>query len=383
MLPGNTELLESYLGVRRLEEHTKRGYYTAVVNWDLHSGVELAGAAGCDVERWYRNAVAAGNISSTIFTYAASRLKPLHVYALMRGGAKKRDAVADVGDIWDIVPFRDLSRESERRMAERDRDMVITREELMALLDGTHPRAQCYIALTVELANRKAETMSIRIKDIKFGDRYSTASVLGKTGERPLPIVYSLPYLKTWLAMHPDRRPEQYLFVSDFHGEVRRLSESTMGTTIRAICIRKKMRHIKPHMLRHTQLTHLAEAGLGEFQMKKFAGWTMNSKMPARYIHMSGRSHIPAVLVAQGIEVEKRDRPRPILDQGQCPRCGASIGAGLITCAECQYVLDPTFKGDKVSKIVEQPTNLADRIAAMEEVLSKLGRLEELKARLV
>lgn len=379
MRSSNEELLDSYLGVRRFSENTRRGYHTALVNWDLHSGVELTDATAEDVERWYRNATAAGNIGSTIFTYAASRLKPLHTYALRRSGVKKREAIAQIGDIWDVVPFKDLAREAEKRMAEKDRDMVITREELHALLEGAHPRAQCYIAMTIELADRKGETLSIRLKDIKFGERYTTVTVLGKTGERPMPIVYSLPYLKTWLAMHPDRRPEQYLFVSDFHGEVRRLGESTMGTTLRAICKRKKLRHIKPHMLRHTQLSVFAEGGMGEFQMKKAAGWTMNSKMPARYIHMSGRNHIPAVLEAQGIEVEKVQKPRPLLDQGLCPRCGAPVGAGLLECSSCHYVLDPSLRsGDEPIS----PLNLVDEVAAMRKILEKLGLAEELKAKL-
>ena len=83
-------------------------------------------------------------------------------------------------------------------------------------------------------------------------------------------------------------------------------------------------------MLRHTKLTELAEMGLGEFQMKQFAGWTANSKMPQRYIHMSGRSHIPAVLLLQGIEVEKQDKKPPIPESGRCPKCNSPGGPRLM-----------------------------------------------------
>jgi hypothetical protein len=54
-------------------------------------------------------------------------------------------------------------------------------------------------------------------------------------------------------------------------------------------------------MIRHTKLTELARAGVGEYVLKRFAGWTPNSKMAAKYIHLSGQDHIPAILRLEGV----------------------------------------------------------------------------------
>ena len=65
---------------------------------------------------------------------------------------------------------------------------------------------------------------------------------------------------------------------------------------------RAGIRHIYPHMLRHSRLTELAKSGLGEYQLKSFAGWTLDRRMAARYIHLAGRDHVSAVLSPEAVE---------------------------------------------------------------------------------
>ena len=56
---------------------------------------------------------------------------------------------------------------------------------------------------------RPHEIIKLRIKDVVFkmaGDRqYAEILVNGKTGQRHIPLINSIPYLKDWLDDHPQR----------------------------------------------------------------------------------------------------------------------------------------------------------------------------------
>jgi hypothetical protein len=81
-------------------------------------------------------------------------------------------------------------------------------------------RDRCYHAVSRDLSCRPAEILNLRIKDIVFktaGSSYQYAEVLvnGKTGTRHLPLIYSIPYVKDWLDVHPQHgNPNAYLIPS-------------------------------------------------------------------------------------------------------------------------------------------------------------------------
>ncbi len=45
--------------------------------------------------------------------------------------------------------------------------------------------------------------------------------------------------------------------------------------------------NIYPHIFRHSRVTHFANAGLGDDQMKRWFGWSPRSNMPSHYIRYS------------------------------------------------------------------------------------------------
>jgi integrase len=67
---------------------------------------------------------------------------------------------------------------------------------------------------------RPHEVLNLKIKDIIFkriGDKqYAECLVNGKTGTRHLPVIDSLPYVKEWLNVHPQRNnPNRYLLCTN------------------------------------------------------------------------------------------------------------------------------------------------------------------------
>ncbi len=85
--------------------------------------------------------------------------------------------------------------------------------------------------------------------------------MLGKTGERTLSLVFSVPYLRAWLQVHPDRSLDQWLFAYEVRGRIVKPSANDIINTQRRICKRARLRNIHPHMLRHSGLTEYARWG--------------------------------------------------------------------------------------------------------------------------
>lgn len=312
MFQKNEELLVRYLSARRLSKCTKNSYMTAVRSFTNLVGAPLVKAGREEFEEWFRQADALGLAASSIVLYT-SRLRKILVYALMCMNLSKTEAKAKVMLALEGVPLQDLHRET--KIKERWLDKLLTLSELGSLMrEAVHPRARALLPVLYETACRKGEILGARIRDVSIGGDFSTIRVFGKTGQRTLPLVRSVPRLENWLEAHPDPRPRSPLFATVVNGKVRRMDDRTPNKLMAEIGDRVGMRHISPHMLRHSRLTELAAAGVGEFVLKSFAGWTQNSDMAARYIHFSGRTHIPTILRLEGIEVARASEPMSVSD---------------------------------------------------------------------
>jgi len=309
MFQKNEELLVRYLSARRLSQGTKASYGTAVRSFTTLVGAPLIRAGREEFEEWYRLADASGLAASTIVLYT-SRLRKILVYALTHLSSSKAEAKAKVMIALEGVPLQDLHREV--KLMERWLDKLLTPGELEAIMrEAVHPRARALLPVLYETACRKGEILGSRIRDVSIGSQFSTIKVFGKTGQRTLPLVRSVPALEAWIDVHPDPCPRSPLFATVVNGEVRRMNDRTPNKLMAELGERVGLRHISPHMLRHTRLTELAAAGVGEFVLKSFAGWTQNSDMAARYVHFSGRTHIPAILRLEGIDMNPSGREGP------------------------------------------------------------------------
>ena len=303
VLAGNEELLERYLAGRVLSPKTRRNYETALRSFAALARVPLEDASGADLAAWYAQVRIRARAASTIALYALLLGKLLE-HALGERGLARDEARVRARKIMEGVPAADLHREAARASAPRD--MLVTPAERAALLDAAPaPWPRVLIEVLIESACRKGELLSLRVRDVTRRPRYTEMRVHGKTGERTIPLVRSAPILDRWLEVHPDPRLSAPLFTAVSEGEALKINAGTPNDVLRDLCARAGLRHIHPHMFRHTRLTELAMAGIGEYQLKSFAGWTRNSGMAARYIHLSGRAHIEAILRADGVTLEE------------------------------------------------------------------------------
>jgi integrase/recombinase XerD len=225
-------------------------------------------------------------------------------------------------------------------------------------------RDRCYHTVARDLSARPHEILGLKIKSIIFKrtDRYEYAEVLvnGKTGSRSIPLIQSIPYVKEWLSEHPSRNnPNSYLFVG--------LSKRSMGKPLtvgglyqmysyykkkffpKLLCDpnvtsedKEKIRALLikpffPYIRRHSALTEKSKQ-LHLPTLTQHAGWSMNSKMPQKYIHYFGNESTESLLEAYGI-ITKNNIPITFLNPKICSQCGESNTQDARFCNKCKMVL--------------------------------------------
>lgn len=242
---------------------------------------------------------------------------------------------------------------------------LLTQEEVMALVKAAdNPRDKAFVLVLFESGCRIGEMMGIRIKHVGFDQYGIKLLVHGKTGARRVRVIMGCDYLRIWMENHPKRMdPEAYLWVNlstAFRGE--QLSYQVTRMRLREIAkkagVKKKVNF---HNFRHARATYLASK-LTESQLCEVFGWTLSSRMPATYVHLSGRNVDDALLKMYGLK-EKNDE-----DSILCPRCRTRNDTISRYCGKCglPFGLDFALNGE------------AERID-YDDLMSKLMRIPDVQ----
>lgn len=271
------------------------------------------------------------------------------------------------------------------------RKEVLSPEEIRRIVDACeNQRDRALIFMGYESGARAGELLSLRIRDVE-PDRYGAIVIVkGKTGERRIRLVQSVPDLQLWLNIHPLRQdrnaplwPSRWIktrpiTTMHFHRLlVRYAREASLS------------KHVHPHLLRHSRATHLANV-LTEAQMREFFGWTKRSEMPEVYVHLSGRDVDRTLLRHYGIVVEEEVSPLEALKPIHCPRCGFENPSSFGYCGRCSMLLrvKPSVEKSEYHKgadeavamfireVLQQDPELAKRIlerSGIASMLSKVG----------
>jgi integrase/recombinase XerD len=185
---------------------------------------------------------------------------------------------------------------------------------------------------------RPSEILGLRIKDVVFkmaNDRqYAEVLVNGKTGSRTVPLINSIPYVKDWIDVHPQRtNPNAYLIFGKGKSYGRKLTSDAMNSIYTgfknkffpkllqdpSVSPEDKVR-IKdllkkpwnPYIRRHSALTEKSQI-LKENVLRQYAGWSMGSNMHLKYIHYFGNESNESIIEAYGLKPksEEIDKMKP------------------------------------------------------------------------
>lgn len=237
---------------------------------------------------------------------------------------------------------------------------VLSKQQVLAMMECTdNLRDRAIIHVLYESGCRASELLGMTMKDVSFDQYGAVVRVNGKTGDRRVRLIQSIPDLRLYLDMHPNRgNSEGAIWVNN-----RRPYEVLKRISLEALIYRIAERAglpngISPHSFRHARATHLA-SDLTEAQMKVLFGWTGDSDMPARYVHLSGKDVDSALLRINGIVQQETPATASPIAPKPCPRCQTQNSPAAKFCMTCSSPLDT-----KTVLEIEQRTTKAEEITA-------------------
>jgi integrase len=273
----------------------------------------------------------------------------------------------------------DLSCLKKARIIEKElkKSDLLTKEEIHKQLKAfKRPIEKAVFMLILETKARKTEIITLKVGDIEINQQYGIVYIgESKTAQRNIPIIESIPFLTRYLEDHPKKDDNNAaLFGHMWRGEWKRYDKNWVNEIFHRRNILDK--NLYPHLLRHTGLTQMSKH-LSEFQLKKLAGWTMNSKQAARYVHLGKADLENKMLSLYGLkELEKDDKVENIKII-ECPRCNYQNSELDTYCSRCgsvlhiKTVLEHKEKAKELEKDVSQLNleNYIDKI--LEQKLSE------------
>jgi integrase len=211
-----------------------------------------------------------------------------------------------------------------------------------------HPRDAAIVSLLYEIGVEANEMLALKVGSIMFDLYGARVSLEGTGGKRVLRIVDSIGYVQNWINFHPDKenleaplwaiRPSKLK-----NAKSQKLRAMSYSNLMRILYRLKRMTGIEKPVscvaLRHACLTKMAKV-LPEQLLKRFAGWTPDSKMASVYVHLDDKDVGDALLKAHGREaIEIATFGASILTPKKCPRCQTEIMPTWAYCPKCSLTL--------------------------------------------
>ena len=284
-------------------------------------------------------------------------------------------------------------------------DMWVAEDNLLFLKYCPNPRDRCYHAMEVDIGARPHELLNLRIKDVEFkedgGYRYARVVLNGKTGERVVPLIDSIPYVTQWISNHPQGGNREAILLPNIQ----------TGKAIKVDTILKAYNNYKlyfagllssedvpeedkekirdllkkrwnPYVHRHSAITEKSGIISSDQKLRQFAGWTPRSNMHYKYVHFSGGESMKDLLKAKGIL--KDDKVTNILQPKTCPNCREPNKPDAQFCFKCNFVIsfeayhkgmeEREKKDQEIYGLKEQVNEMGN---IMNEIVPSIGKLKK------
>lgn len=217
---------------------------------------------------------------------------------------------------------------------------IVTWDEVEAMIDvARNPRDAAMVALMMDAGPRGGEFYDLRKKDLTDAEHGLQVWVDGKTGQRSVTLIPSVPQVRRWLSDHPGET-DDYLWSGLTSSE--RISRQRVYQILRKLAERADVtKDVTPTAFRKANATWLAKTGANAALIERRQGRTTGSKAVARYIAEFGeQTEQSAYAQLHGRDVEHNDPERR--DVVYCPRCEKENPPTEDLCMWCGQGLDPT-----------------------------------------
>ena len=245
-------------------------------------------------------------------------------------------------------------------------NLLIQEDVKLLLAHAKYIRDRALIAVLWESGARIGEIGGMGIKDVQFDEVGCRLTLDGKTGMRRIRIINAAPILLEWLNKHPKNNdPSCPVFINLADNYCQRMSHRGIMKTLKVIGKKAGLtKPVNPHHFRHSRATYMSQF-LTESQLKEYFGWVQESKMAARYVHLSGKQVEDAILRMHGLA--KEDRKEDILKNTVCPRCKQTNTVNNSHCLKCWLPLTEKAAFDSEERKQKEETG----IIALMKLLSR------------
>ena len=219
-------------------------------------------------------------------------------------------------------------------------DMLDWNEDVVPMIEETHnTRDAALIAVAWDSGARAFELLGTTVGDVSDHAQGLTIRVDGKTGERSITLMPSVPHLNRWLADHPARKDDEAPLWSklktpeeptyQMHRKILRDAAERAGIS-KPVTFRN---------FRKSSAAYLASRGMNQAHIEQHHGWKHGSNVASRYIRVFSEDADKQLAAVHGADVEVEE-PDPIAPV-DCPRCGKENPRDEAACVFCGQALEP------------------------------------------
>lgn len=269
-------------------------------------------------------------------------------------------------------------------------EMLDWENDVIPMIEETrNPRDAALIAVAWDSGARGGEITDLTVGDVTDSRHGLKITVDGKTGQRSVLLVPSVPHLNRWLAEHP--APD------DSNAPL--WSKLTKPESMTYQGLRKPIRKAQERAsvkkpttftnFRKSQAAHLASRGMNEAMMKDRFGWSQGSSVASRYVSVFGKESDRELAKLHGKDVDEAEEPEPIAHI-PCPRCDRENPRDRDTCMFCNQTLDVEAVvdirerqrevRDAALRLISERPEVIDEIQAAEDLMTLFEDRPELQA---
>ena len=256
-------------------------------------------------------------------------------------------------------------------------DMLVWEQDVLPMIDSTHnSRDAALIAVAFDSGARSGELQDLTIGDVSDHNHGLTIHVDGKTGQRSVTLIPSVPYLNRWLSDHPapnDPGAPLWSKLSKNDDISYRLFMNILEDAAERADVTKP---VTPTNFRKSNATYLARKGMGQAFIEDRQGRKRGSDATAHYIARFGGESDNEYAKLHGLEVEEDDSEP--LGPVECPRCSKETPRHKEKCVWCNQPLE--YSGiESIEQGEKEVRNMFFKFARENpEILDDLERSREL-----
>lgn len=267
---------------------------------------------------------------------------------------------------------------------------VLSQEEAYKLIKTAYTqRDRALLFVLYESACRAGEILSLKIKDVRITQEGAEITIRGKTGQRTIPLIESVPDLQLWMSLHPFKENRDCPVWVTSNTDPRGMSMFTLYWHVKEAAKRAGLpTEISPHSLRHASATHLADV-LNEAELRKYCGWTPDSKMTSKYVHPDEENIVRKRRAQSGLPEPKTEPKAEPTTPKRCPRCEKENSALTNFCIQCGAALDlktaldlherrdkaDAFTANILAELMKRVPDLLSNIIAEQGGINKINNI--------